>query len=88
MPGLAPGSLQRPWRLEIRHYPNPIVCKRNCTDVCSTSSPYFTLRRRLIKEASGKYFVVEMIVAKTEIPIPRSLYRDFMRHILPGEGVR
>jgi hypothetical protein len=39
----------------------PILCIRNFKDVLSTPSPYFTLRLKLIEDASAKYFVGQEI---------------------------
>ena len=35
----------------------PFRCRANCRVVPSTPNPYFTLRRKLMDEASSKYFV-------------------------------
>src|SRR5208282_2931355 len=50
-------SKRRPRSLKIENFARPHCCKANCIVVASTPNPYFTLRRKLIDEASSKYFV-------------------------------
>ena len=39
----------------------PVLCATKLTVVASTPSPYFTLRLKLIEDASSKYFVGQEI---------------------------
>src|ERR1700678_1452907 len=48
---LRPCGLKRGWRF------NPHLFSLKSIDVPSTPKPYLTLRRKLIEEASAKYFV-------------------------------
>jgi len=41
----------------MRNRPRPIFCSQNFSEVATTPSPYFTLRKKLIDDAWGKYLV-------------------------------
>jgi hypothetical protein len=43
--------------VESAHCTPPVFRRANCKVVATTPNPYFTLRRKLIDEASSKYFV-------------------------------
>jgi len=46
----------------------PILCATKLTVVASTPSPYWTLRLKLIDDASSKYFVGQDICKRPEFP--------------------
>src|SRR5260370_42513896 len=40
-----------------RKFPSPLFCSKYCSVTPTPPNPYFTERRKLIDDASGKYFV-------------------------------
>src|SRR6266849_1607283 len=47
----------RPCESKIENCARPLCCRKNFSVVCNTPKPYFTLRLKLIDEASAKYLV-------------------------------